>query len=359
MIRNANYKEDKEDDKDEFNNNKFKSFDQRLSKKLDLIKLKNNKKKLQLEIDNDKKEIDILKNTIKDSFSKRENRNKKLSSIRLNYYNNLSFKFNSQKNKDIQRQTFFLDKNNIIPELISTQMKDFNSTIDKNILLKSDSFQNFKVSNESKSKNLSLYSNNSGTNIFQQSTYYSNSTNNKNNLSGVGFNNNLKRFSRKELKNNTTKMETPNKNISLKKLSIIGIIQKRNTILTNMKVKFNSFLEEKEKNSTNNIYSICKKIEKDESNNNKKEYIDMINKYIKSKNKKDINFLKENNFKSTYTFFHEFKNKLKNEDTKKRFRNLKNIQQSKAIKKLKYLDELDSNIINKENELLRGVLSGK
>ena len=357
MIRNVNYKED---ETDESNNKKFKSFDQCLSKKLNSIKLKKEKKKIQLEIENDKKEIDILKNTIKYTFSKRQNRNEKLSSLRLNYNNNLSFKFNSQKNKDIKRKTFFLDKNNIIPELISdSQIKDFNSTMDKNSLLKSSSFQNIKVGNKPKSKNLSMYSSNSGKNIFQQSTYYSNSTNNKNNLNNINFNNDLKSFSRKEIKNNTIKIEIPNKYFSLKKLSMIGKAKKRNTILTNTKIKFNSFIEEKEKNSTNNIYSICKKLEHGESNDNKKEYMDMLNNYIKSKNKRAINFLNDNNLKSTYTFFRNFKYKLKNEDIKKRFSNLRGTEQSKSINKLKYLDLLDSSIINKEKELLYKVLNRK
>ena len=63
--------------------------------------------------------------------------------------------------------------------------------------------------------------------------------------------------------------------------------------------------------------------------------------------------------KETFSFFHNIKNKIKNEDIKVSFRNLKMMEKSEGKKQLKYIDILDSNLVNKESELLFKILKKK
>jgi hypothetical protein len=166
----------------------------------------------------------------------------------------------------------------------------------------------------------------------------------------------LKNFSRKINKNNTTKFESFNSSYSLKGNSLNQKNEKKNTTIHKLGVKYSSILEEKEKNSTVNIYSICKNMENKKFSRNRMEYLEKINKYIKSKKFKYLSINKENKIKNTFTFFHNIKDKIKNEQVKINFRNLNKEQKDEFKQKLKYIDILDSNLVKKENELLINIL---
>jgi hypothetical protein len=268
---------------------------------------------------------------------------------------NIPLKLNSPKNADIKGQTFFVNKNELIK---SPKIKNFSSTITKDSLFKSNSYNTLKDFNEFKDKNFSTYIKDSPNNIYQESTYYSNSINNKTFLNKNNFNNlnNLKNFSRKINKNNTTKFESFNSSYSLKGNSLNQKNEKKNTTIHKLGVKYSSILEDKEKNSTVNIYSICKNMENKKFSRNRMEYLEKINKYIKSKKFKYLSINKENKIKNTFTFFHNIKDKIKNEQVKINFRNLNKEQKDEFKQKLKYIDILDSNLVKKENELLINIL---
>ena len=321
------------------------------------IKNKEERIKLKLDIENDKQEINKLKKTIEDTFGKKHKykRFPYFNPNNLNYMKNIPLKLNSPKNADIKGQTFFVNKNELIK---SPKIKDFSSTITKDSLFKSNSYNTLKDFNEFKDKNFSTYIKDSPNNIYQESTYYSNSTNNKTFLNKNNFNNlnNLKNFSRKINKNNTTKFESFNSSYSLKGNSLNQKNEKKNTTIHKLGVKYSSILEEKEKNSTVNIYSICKNMENKKFSRNRMEYLEKINKYIKSKKFKYLSINKENKIKNTFTFFHNIKDKIKNEQVKINFRNLNKEQKDEFKQKLKYIDILDSNLVKKENELLINIL---
>ena len=342
-----------------YDKKRFKSVNEYLKYKENLINSKEERDRLNLEIEKDKKEIDKLKMTIKETIGKKH-KYKKLSSLKLNHSNYISEK-RSNNLSDIKEQTFSFNRyKNAIPELNNNKMF-FNSTMNKDSLLKSSSYMNLKAFNESKAKNFSMYSKDSATNIFQQSTYYSNSLNNKTILNKINFNNlsNIKKQSRKINKNKTSIMDKTKFNFSFNRIPFSETNKTRKSVFHDLDSKYKSYLDDPKKNSTDNIYSICKKIENKKYTRNKIEYINMINNYIKSKKKNSSSIHKEMDLKETFSFFHNIKNKIKNDDVKISFRNLKMMDKSEAKKHLKYIDILDSNLVNKENELLYKILKKK
>jgi hypothetical protein len=170
---------------------------------------------------------------------------------------------------------------------------------------------NLKAFNESKAKNFSMYSKDSATNIFQQSTYYSNSINNKTILNKINFNNlsNIKKLSRKINKNKTSIMDKTKFNFSFNRIPFSETNNTMKSVFHNLDSKYKSYLDDPKKNSTDNIYSICKKIDNKKYTRNKIEYINMINNYIKSKKKNSSSIHKEMDLKETFSFFHNIKNK--------------------------------------------------
>ena len=337
---------------DKTNNIHYKSFDELLNINERKIKIKEEREKKQLEIEKDKKEIDKLKLTINETFGLK-NRKKTFNSRRFNNLKNISENI-SNNLSDIKEQTFSANNKNILDLKTKYKIRSFNSTINKDSLSQSSSFNNLKALNESKTKNFSVYSKESNSNnLFQHSTCYSNSINNKTSLNKQNFN------SRKMNKNKSYKIELRNEDYSLKEISLNKKLDRRKTLINKLNIKYKSFLNDPNKNSIDNIYSICKKIHKTQKTRNKNESMDIINHYIKSK-KKD-SFINSNlcNLKETFSFFNKIKYQIKNEDVKFSFRNLKMMDKSKGKKKLKYIDLLDSNLINKENELLYKVLKRK
>ena len=322
------------------------------------IKLRKERRKLKLDIENDKKEIISLKKTIKDTLS-RNNRLKGFSTLKLYDSTTPSLKLNSPEQLNFRGQTFYSNNNKKIPEVIKN-VKYFNSTLNKDGIFKSSSYQTFKDFN--KTKNSSLYSNKTTSNIFQQSTYYSNSTKNKTNFEQIKFNNtntitpsNSITNTRRTNKQNTTNLKIFKNNLKLKNINFNDKGKKRKTFIRN---KCNTFLEDFYKNDTDNIYSVCKKLDDKNESQNKEEYLLMINKYLKSKNY-NISNNKKNNMKDTIIFFNNLKNRIINQVDRLSFRKLKHLYKDDAKKFLKYADIIDSNFVNIENELLTKVLQKK
>ena len=322
------------------------------------IKLRKERRKLKLDIENDKKEIITLKKTIKDTLS-RNNRLKGFSTLKLYDSTTPSLKLNSPEQLNFRGQTFYSNNNKKIPEVIKN-VKYFNSTLNKDGIFKSSSYQTFKDFN--KTKNSSLYSNKTTSNIFQQSTYYSNSTKNKTNFEQIKFNNtntitpsNSITNTRRTNKQNTTNLKIFKNNLKLKNINFNDKGKKRKTFIRN---KCNTFLEDFYKNDTDNIYSVCKKLDDKNESQNKEEYLLMINKYLKSKNY-NISNNKKNNMKDTIIFFNNLKNRIINQVDRLSFRKLKHLYKDDAKKFLKYADIIDLNFVNIENELLTKVLQKK
>ena len=361
MISNSNnemegYELNSNDKVYKYDKKKFKSLDDYLKYKDNIIKLKEKREKAQ-EIEKDKKEIDKLKIVIKETLGL-EDKYKKLSSLKLNIPNNSKRKRNNLS--DIKEQTFSIHRNkNAIPELINNKIKVFNSTMNKDSLFRSSSFHNLKDFNESKSKNSSMYCKDSATNIFQQSTYYSNSLNNKT-TNKVHFKdlNNLKTNNRKLKKMNTI-MDKNNNNFALNMIPLSQKYNARKSVFHGLNETHKSFLDDPTKNSTDNIYSVCKKIENKKFTGNRKELVNMVNNYIKMRRKESSITNKKWDLKETFSFFHNIRNKIKNDDIKYSFRNLNMIKISEGKKKLKYIDILDSNLVNQENEFLFRILNRK
>lgn len=322
------------------------------------IKLRKERRKLKLDIENDKKEIITLKKTIKDTLS-RNNRLKGFSTLKLYDSTTPSLKLNSPEQFNFRGQTFYSNNNKKIPEVIKS-VKYFNSTLNKDGIFKSSSYQTFKDFN--KTKNSSLYSNKTTSNIFQQSTYYSNSTKNKTKFEQIKFNNtntitpsNSITNTRRTNKQNTTNLKIFKNNLKLKNINFNDKGKKRKTFIRN---KCNTFLEDFYKNDTDNIYSVCKKLDDKNESQNKEEYLLMINKYLKSKNY-NISNNKKNNMKDTIIFFNNLKNRIINQVDRLSFRKLKHLYKDDAKKFLKYADIIDLNFVNIENELLTKVLQKK
>ena len=322
------------------------------------IKLRKERRKLKLDIENDKKEIITLKKTIKDTLS-RNNRLKGFSTLKLYDSTTPSLKLNSPEQLNFRGQTFYSNNNKKIPEVIKN-VKYFNSTLNKDGIFKSSSYQTFKDFN--KTKNSSLYSNKTTSNIFQQSTHYSNSTKNKTKFEQIKFNNtntitpsNSITNTRRTNKQNTTNLKIFKNNLKLKNINFNDKGKKRKTFIRN---KCNTFLEDFYKNDTDNIYSVCKKLDDKNESQNKEEYLLMINKYLKSKGY-NISNNKKNNMKDTIIFFNNLKNRIINQVDRLSFRKLKHLYKDDAKKFLKYADIIDLNFVNIENELLTKVLQKK
>ena len=363
---NNEIKEEITSDENSIENDKKKnnkSLKEIFKNKENFIKYQNEIEKNKIEIEKEKKEVNKIQNLIKDTIQNQRNKGyTSLKFSKLNYNqenegNNLS---------DIKEQTFSINRyKNIIPELIKKNKKiNFNSTMDKDSLFKSTYFNNIKSLNESKTKNFSIYSKDSSSNIFQPSTNYSNYINNKTTLKNKIFNfsnssNNFKNISRNFNKTKTSKFGLSTNDFFLKKIPLNEKLDKKKSVLHNLNLKYKSFLEDPKKNSTDNIYSISQRIDDKKLKINKNDYINMINNYLKSKNYDSFILNKDMNLKDAFIFFHDIKDKIKNNDVKMTFRNLKMMDKSEGQKKLNYIEVLDSNLINKENELLHELLSRK
>ena len=364
VANNGEFNDD--DDEDEsseqilkYKSHKFKNFDDYVRYR-EKVKLLEEMKKRKLDLEKDKKEINTLHHLIKDTLS-RNDRSKEFSSLNIKKKIGSQQKLNSLENLKYKGQTFYSNKKDIIPE-INSKTKYFNSTLNKDHLLKSSSYNTLKDFN--KTKNSSLYSNKTSTNIFQQSTYYSNTTKNKNTFGQIKFNNtngtntpnNSTAFSRRTIKENTQKLQIFKNKLQLKNFQFN---QSENKRKSTFKLKCQS-LKDLYENDTEKIYLLCKKIlENKRLLRNKKDYFNMINKYVKLNTNYTISENKKNNLRDTIIFFNKFKERLKVIDAALNPQKLKNLYQDDKKRLLKYADILDPNLVNIENELLYKVFKKK
>ena len=344
-----NYDSDSNDDDNNKNNNN------------NLIKSKEDYNKIKSEIIKEQNEINKLKNTIKKTLN--ENlKNKNFSKLRLNFYNYIpgNLKYNSYDKENAKGQTFFINKSNLnSPEFVNNIKNNaFSSTMNKDTLFKSNSENALKILNDQKLINYSVYSKDSLSNIFQHSTYYSNSGKQNSTLNQISFNNNLSNLTRKENKNETSRLKLTFNNNFLKRLSIKGKL-KRQTVFINNNLNHNSFNEPEKKLSIENVYSMAKNIENNKKAKKRKESLNAINEFIGAKTKDGFNANKKYSMKDTFFFFHKVKKKIKSEDIKFQFRKLQKFTKKRYDDKLKYLDILDNDLFKKEKEFLNRVLHKK
>ena len=369
-----NSNEDNEEEESEDEDNYY--YDNNINEKQQNIlnNTKKNKKQLQLEIEKDKKDINILKNTIKDFFNDENNNLKKLKES--NSYFNLkkNYSFNKSNRNEFKKNTFFsIDNENINNKIINNKKFEyFNPRISRHKIQRNTSYDKFSNFNDYKfndifykTKKNNDYNNStflSNKNNYQHSTYYSNqsynnlinnskfSPNNSTSLSNKLYNTPKNKiiFNGYKLNKNYTfnvNKENSNKNKELKKSKTILSDEKDNNLLLDNIIK----------NKTDNIYYISKKI----NGKNKNEYIQKINDYFKYTNSKLPLLYKKNDFKDTFFFFHRLKQEIQNNDIKYKYQNARKFLNDKERKKLYDIEVLDSLITDKEKELLIKVLKRK
>ena len=85
---------------------------------------------------------------------------------------------------------------------------------------------------------------------------------------------------------------------------------------------------------------------------NKDNNIYKINKFLKNTNSKLPLLYKGNRLKDTFSFFHKIKNELINHNIKYNYIRTRKLLNDEDKKKLKYISNVESDLINKEKELL-------
>ncbi len=108
-------------------------------------------------------------------------------------------------------------------------------------------------------------------------------------------------------------------------------------------------------NRTEKVYHIAQNI----NTKNKNETINKINDYLKFKNSKLPSLYLGEKLKDTFSFLHKIKTKVKNNDIKPKYKNIRKMLNEKDKKKLKDIDFIESNIFNKDKELLYKTLKNK
>ena len=367
-------------DENQFNSGIFEnSIDKVRNKPVNLFSIKMNKKRLKLDIDKDIIDINILKKTIKDSFQFEKkgalrlrktkslffNDTKRLSEREKKKSNLSSFKNNKsyKKTKTIISKDKFITFNkkfNILEQKINRS--------DSIKLTKSSNFNTINDKNENDNSNLML--NNTpftSQNNYLAATYYTNLSNsNINNYSNLNHIN----------PNITANFETPTpkKKIKFFEQNLMSSSLSNNNLFnsTISKAKKNRYLNQSKSvfpyekcnsgildnilnHQTENIYSISKKI----NGKNSKASIKKIKDYLSYKNSRLPILYKGNTFKDTYYFLNRIKNNIQNNEIKYKFQNVKKMLNDKEKKKLNDIVLLESNLVNKEKELLTKILRNK
>ena len=101
-------------------------------------------------------------------------------------------------------------------------------------------------------------------------------------------------------------------------------------------------------NKIEDIYSVAKNINMSNKDNN----INKINKFLKITNSKLPLLYKGNKLKDTFSFFHKISNELINPNIKYNYIKAKKLLNVEDKKRLKYIGNIESELINKEKELL-------
>ena len=206
----------------------------------------------------------------------------------------------------------------------------------------------------------------SNKNLYQHSTFYSNK-------SLLNFNNHLN--TSKLSLNNSINMSNKFNNSSTKKITIIEdnflssnlnenneskFEKKKNKSLKKSKTLFrddvkSELVENILNNRTEKVYHIAQNI----NTKNKNETINKINDYLKFKNSKLPSLYLGEKLKDTFSFLHKIKREVKNNDIKLKYKNIRKMLNEKDRKRLKDIDSIESNIFNKDKELLYKTLKNK
>ena len=374
----------KNEEMEEFAENQFNfgklenTIDKIKNKPVNIFGMKLNKKKLKLDIDKDIIDINILKKTIKDSFQFEKKGSLRLKKQKSLFFSNKkmteiidkkksSFSLSRNNNSDKNETTFiskdktitFKENFNILEPIIK---KTYSRKLTKN-----DKFKNINDNNQIDNSNIVQNNSPFSSQNNYQTTFFTNQSNSNINFSNlnqmssnksINFNINTHKkkvkifdqnlISSSEEKNNlfnSTKLNKTKKNKHLKKSKSAFPYEKNNNALLNNIID----------NQTDNIYSISKNI----NAKNNKSTIKKINDYLKYKNSRLPLIYKGNTLKDTYYFFHRIKNSIQNNEIKYKFQNVRKIFNDKEKKKLNDIVLLESNLVNKEKELLLKVLKNK
>jgi len=360
--KNEELNNDEIEDEDEYNLYKFKDYSYIKEKKMK--NLEKNKKRL--EIEKDIKEINKLKKSIKNSFTPKLDKKISLKSNLSNFkakklsigaqtINNF---YSNEVSYDQNKNTIFSNEheNENAPNIKGLNNKPRKSNLCSRLRIINNKDIFYRVKSNS-IQNQTIFSNK---NIYQGSTFYSNFSNNLNmnnsNLSKNSFN--LSSFN---LSNNFNK--TPKKKVSfVDDIKILSSKESKYNInessISKDKIKKSKSLscsENKEdfydkylSNKIEEVYSMAKSI----NMSNKDHNIHKINKFLKNTNSKLPLLYKGNKLKDTLNFFHKIKKELINHNIKYNYIRAKKLLNDKDRKKLKYLGNVESDLINKEKELL-------
>ena len=360
--KNEELNNDEIEDEDEYNLYKFKDYSYIKEKKMKNIE----KNKKRLEIEKDIKEINKLKKSIKNSFTPKLDKKISLKSNLSNFkakklsigaqtINNF---YSNEVSYDQNKNTIFSNEheNENAPNIKGLNNKPRKSNLCSRLRIINNKDIFYRVKSNS-IQNQTIFSNK---NIYQGSTFYSNFSNNLNmnnsNLSKNSFN--LSSFN---LSNNFNK--TPKKKVSfVDDIKILSSKESKYNInessISKDKIKKSKSLscsENKEdfydkylSNKIEDVYSMAKSI----NMSNKDHNIHKINKFLKNTNSKLPLLYKGNKLKDTLNFFHKIKKELINHNIKYNYIRAKKLLNDKDRKKLKYLGNVESDLINKEKELL-------
>ena len=397
---NSNFEANKKDNENLENSNEdddlynFQNFEDIIKEKNEKrIRMKEKRKQLKLEIEKDIKDINILKETIKNSFNNQEK-------------NNFSNLINNDSNLAKKRKLIFHNKNksdldmnlnnneNKFNKIISLDNDNKNCTYTKKIkfrpiakkdnLVKTISFDKFRTINDKNKNdifikrnfNSSLISNNnnynssfvSNKNNCQASTFYSNLSNINNNLS-------LSRFSLKSSKNTSNMLNTtPKKSDKFKSNNLTSTKNNKKVLFSHLPskkfekkksfkksksihpdAKRNELLNNILNNQTDEVYSISKSINRQNKLNN----LNKINDYLKYKNSRLPLLFNGNNVKDNFFFLRRIKNDILNNGIRNKYQDFKKFLNDNDKKKINKINYLESKIIRKDNELLVKILNKK
>jgi hypothetical protein len=345
-----------------YNHDKYKDYNNIGGKKKKIIE--RNRKRF--EIEKDIKEINKLKKTIKNSFTPKLDIKISLKSNLSNYKTDKLSKGEQKINNFYSNDISYDQSKNTIFSSEHENGNDSSLISPKNKLRKSNLRSRLKIIDNKdiiyRVKSNSIYNQSflSNKNIYQGSTFYSNFSNNMNinnsNLSKNSFN-----LSSINISNNFN--QTPKKKVSFvdgkkilsSKENKFNIIE---SSISKEKIKKSKSLacsEDKDdfydkylNNKIEDIYSVAKNINMSNKDNN----INKINKFLKITNSKLPLLYKGNKLKDTFSFFHKINNELINPNIKYNYIKAKKLLNVEDKKRLKYIGNIESELINKEKELL-------
>ena len=392
---NLNFEKNKENNEEEFEENEdeedkinFQSYEDKINEKMENKLNKENKMKLKLDIIKDIEDINILKKTLKDSFQNERKRTIRLKKTNSNFEKLIlkdRFKDNLYlslyNNNDKKRNSIgtSFDNDNENDSRITYKKKiNFSKITNKNKLQKINIKEknNLIINKEKKglfhsNKNNNFYNKSSlsSKNIFQGSTYYSNQSNINNNNNSI-----ISKFSPNSSLNISNQFNnSPKKKVQIFDDNLMSTSQIKKNIMFNTNFekppklktfkKYKTLFQGNESELFNNmlnyraddIYYISKNI----NGKNSLTSINKINEYLKYTNSKLPLLYKGNKLKDTYSFFRRIKKEIENNEIKNKFQDIKKLLNDNERKKLNDIGLLESNLLNKEKELLIKILRNK